>query len=91
LRWPIVEGDMECKMQRFAEKKKKMKERKKKKSSQNTECKMQRFADKNKKKRKKEEEALTKCCVLMRAFPSFCLISLSQTVDLDERGWIKNF
>jgi hypothetical protein len=42
-------------------------------------------------RRKKEKKTLTKCCVLMRVFMSFCLISLSHTVDLDRRGWIENF
>jgi hypothetical protein len=59
---------------------------------------MQRFAEspsgkkkKKKKKKKNKKKAITKCCILMRAFLSFCLISLSQTIDLDRREWIENF
>jgi len=40
---------------------------------------------------KKKKKRLTKYCVLMKAFPSFCLISLIQTVDLDGMGWIGIF
>jgi hypothetical protein len=64
-------------MLRFAGKKKKT-----------IECKTPRLL---RRRRKKEKKTLTKCCVLMRVFMSFCLISLSHTVDLDRRGWIENF
>jgi hypothetical protein len=39
----------------------------------------------------KKKKRLKKKIVFINAFPSFCLISLIQTVDLDGMGWIGIF